>query len=749
MLQQPDQDKRSGSEAASLEAARPAKLSQSDRLERSFSRLDRVVERLGKVTFRQDLPEQAQVVDLIFRANGLEAVPRTRSAFSGLSTVTIQDAAHVFGARTRQIVLPANWWEKDHGNLAGLMIEAAESDGTAPEEQSAVALIRRRSGGYDLVAPGNPEPIKVTEKIARQLKPIAFEIHPSLPQNISSPLSLAWFILPSIRSELIGAAIFGGLIAALGTLVPIATAVVVDTLIPGLERNMLSQLGVALAVIAVLNYLLSVTRQRLVLRANGKSKQLFASAIWNTLLALPVSFFNTHSSGDLQARYHGLLSLREMCVSIVLNSLVTIIFSGFYFALMYFYSPQLAFIALGYVIILVAASISLGLYLRRDHLKIAELSGWLSGYVFQVFTGIAKLRASASEVRFLARWADKFASSQAAILRTQHRSGQFAGFLELYAGFGLIALFSASILGSSSQSSAGTFIAFLAAFGSFQFAFQGLATLALDLVALQPEWKRGQIILQTEPEVGHQAAKPKKLKGSIELSSVRFGYLEGLEVIKGVSFKIEASEHVAIVGSSGSGKSTVMRLMLGLEKPFSGTITFDNQDISKLDLPLLRRQIGVVTQNGKVHAGTILDNIRGATNIDHERCLEACLAAGLESDLKAFPMGLHTPLTEGGSSLSGGQRQRVLIARALVLNPAILFLDEATSALDNRTQAVVTESLEKLNITRIVIAHRLSTIRNADRIFLMDDGRIKANGSFEELLETSPLFQKMAKRQTV
>ena len=271
----------------------------------------------------------------------------------------------------------------------------------------------------------------------------------------------------------------------------------------------------------------------------------------------------------------------------------------------------------------------------------------------------------------------------------------------------------------------------MAAFGSFQFAFQGLATLALDLVALQPEWKRGQVILQTEPEVGELAAKPKLLQGGIELSSVRFGYLEGLEVIIGVSLKIEACEHVAIVGGSGSGKSTLMRLMLGLEKPFSGTITFDNQDISKLDLSLLRRQIGVVTQNGKVHAGTILDNIRGATNIDHARSLEACLAA------------------EGGSSLSGGQRQRILIARALVQKPAILFLDEATSALDNRTQAVVTESLEKLNITRIVIAHRLSTIKNADRIFVMDDGRIRASGSFEELLDASPLFQKMVQRQTI
>ncbi len=718
-------------------------------LEKSFARMDRVVERFGLDQSLHGVPLLAQTVALVLKANGLDAAQRIRPNAHGMQIDSIQDAAHIFGARVRQVVLPSNWWTRDHGHFVGFLADAEE--GSEPENAmaNAVALINTSSGGYQLISAVGHEPVKVTEDLARQLKPVGYEIHPSLPQGVASLVALARFVLPSIRRELTGIAFFGGLIAALGALVPIATALVIDTLIPGLERNLLAELGVALALIALLNYVLSITRQRLILRANGKSKLLFASAIWNTLLALPVSFFKKHSPGDVQERFRGLLSLREIFISIVLNSLLTVIFSFFYFCLMYFYDSRLSFIALAYVTVLVVASFFIGLYLRKDHQKITELDGWLSGYVFQIFSGIVKLRASASESRFLARWADKYASRQAASLRTGHRSGQFGGLLELYAGLGMAALFSASFFLAGQQFSAGSFIAFLAAFGSFQSAFQGIGALALEVIALQPEWQRGKLILETEAETSGHLVEPGKLSGAIELSSVRFGYTEGQEVIKGISLSITPGEHVAIVGASGSGKSTLMRLMLGLEKIQSGTITYDNQDLANLDLPLLRRQIGVVTQDGKVHAGTIIDNIRGATNIDHERCLNACIEAGLGKDLAGFPMGLHTPLTEGGASLSGGQRQRILIARALVQQPSILFLDEATSALDNRTQALVTESLEKLNITRIVIAHRLSTIINADRIFVLGDGELLDSGTYEELLASSDVFSKMVKRQIV
>jgi ATP-binding cassette subfamily C protein len=219
-------------------------------------------------------------------------------------------------------------------------------------------------------------------------------------------------------------------------------------------------------------------------------------------------------------------------------------------------------------------------------------------------------------------------------------------------------------------------------------------------------------------------------------------------VLDDVSLSIKPGEFVALVGGSGSGKSTLLRLLLGFEKPEGGTIYFNGQDLAGIDLGEVRRQIGVVLQHGKLITGDILSNIIGSSaHLTANDALEAARMAGFDQDLAQMPMGLHTVVAEGGTTLSGGQRQRLLIARAIVRRPRILFLDEATSALDNRTQAVVAESIDKLEATRVVIAHRLSTIINADRIVVMERGRIVQAGSYAELLKQQGPFQELARRQ--
>ena len=192
-----------------------------------------------------------------------------------------------------------------------------------------------------------------------------------------------------------------------------------------------------------------------------------------------------------------------------------------------------------------------------------------------------------------------------------------------------------------------------------------------------------------------------------------------------------------------------MRLLLGFEIPEGGGIFYDGQELVSIDVTSLRRQIGVVSQQSGVIAGSILQNIIGATNLTHDDAFEAARMAGFEDDIREMPMGMHTVLSEGGSTLSGGQRQRLLIARALVNKPRILFFDEATSALDNRTQQVITNNLEKMDAVRLVIAHRLSTIQNADRIFVMENGRIVQSGSFDALMAEAGLFADLAARQVL
>ncbi|NEO46610.1 MAG: ATP-binding cassette domain-containing protein, partial [Moorea sp. SIO4A3] len=220
-------------------------------------------------------------------------------------------------------------------------------------------------------------------------------------------------------------------------------------------------------------------------------------------------------------------------------------------------------------------------------------------------------------------------------------------------------------------------------------------------------------------------------------------------ILENITIQANPGEFIALVGPSGSGKSTIIRLLLGFETSENGTIYYDGQDLSGLDISAVRRQLGVVLQNGRINSASIFDNIASGALVTMDEAWEAAKMAGFADDIEAMPMGMHTVISEGGSNLSGGQRQRLLIARALVLKPRLLIFDEATSALDNRTQSIVSQSIDELRVTRIVIAHRLSTIRNADRIYVLEAGRVVQQGTFEELLNQEGLFANLMARQMV
>jgi ABC-type bacteriocin/lantibiotic exporter with double-glycine peptidase domain len=269
----------------------------------------------------------------------------------------------------------------------------------------------------------------------------------------------------------------------------------------------------------------------------------------------------------------------------------------------------------------------------------------------------------------------------------------------------------------------------------------------LGLLNLIPVYERAKPILHALPEVSESKVHPGVLQGRIEVAKLGFQYGEGAQILKDVSFTAQPGEYIALVGPSGSGKSTLLRLLLGFEKATSGTIYYDKQDIVDLDLNALRRQFGVVLQSGQLMPADIFNNIVGAANLTLEDAWEAARMVGLDEDIKKMPMGMYTVISDGASTFSGGQRQRIMIARAIVHRPRILFFDEATSALDNHTQSIVTASLDQMKTTRIVIAHRLSTVIKADRIIVLQDGRIVQDGNYKELIAVPGLFQDLATRQ--
>ncbi len=292
-------------------------------------------------------------------------------------------------------------------------------------------------------------------------------------------------------------------------------------------------------------------------------------------------------------------------------------------------------------------------------------------------------------------------------------------------------------------------MAFSASFGLVNGAMMSLAGVATSLANIKPLMEMVEPLLKTVPEMGENKQVVTRLTGSIEINNVSFRYNEEMSlVLDNLSLKIPAGQYVAIVGKTGCGKSTLMRLLLGFETPQRGAIYYDGQDIARLDLRSLRQHIGAVTQNGRLFAGDIFSNIVvSAPWLTLDDAWQAAELAGIADDIRAMPMGMQTMISEGSGGISGGQRQRLMIARAVVPKPRVLMFDEATSALDNITQKQVSEALDSLRSTRIVIAHRLSTIRNCDRIIVLENGKIAEDGTYEELIQKGAYFAELVKRQ--
>ena len=258
-------------------------------------------------------------------------------------------------------------------------------------------------------------------------------------------------------------------------------------------------------------------------------------------------------------------------------------------------------------------------------------------------------------------------------------------------------------------------------------------------------------IMEAEPEMAEGKEIITSLQGSIELNNVTFRYKEDMpNVLENFSLKIKPGEYLGIVGTTGCGKSTLLRLLLGFEMPERGAIFFDQKDTSRVDLKSLRRQMGVVLQEGKLFAGDIYSNIViSAPQLTVKDAWKAAEMAAIADDIRQMPMGMHTMISEGQGGISGGQKQRIMIARAIAPRPSILLFDEATSALDNITQRQVSDAIDSLNCTRIVIAHRLSTIRHCDRIIVLDKGKIVESGTYEELIDNKGFFAELVARQRI
>jgi ATP-binding cassette subfamily C protein len=481
----------------------------------------------------------------------------------------------------------------------------------------------------------------------------------------------------------------------------------------------------------------------------GKANAALQAAIWDRLLRLPTTFFRRYTAGDLAMRAMGVDAIRQVLSGVTVTAAISGVFSLVNFGMMFYYDGRLTAVAVGLLIVFLGLTTIMNLRQLRVQRQAYETEGKVAGLLLQLLNGLAKLRVANVEARAFNVWAKLFATQRSLLFQGRSITNGVTVINSIFPIFSSMALFS-YVAWKLEALSIGEFLAFNAAYGQFLASTLAMGAAFTSSLVIGPLYERLAPILQTLPEVDDVKHNPGALVGQIEINNVSFRYdPDGPLILEDISVSIEPGEFVAFVGPSGSGKSTLFRLLLGFETPEAGSLFYDGKDLAGLDLRAVRKQFGVVLQKGALMPGSIFDNIVGSESLSQDDAWEAARMAGLEDDLQTMPMGMQTMVSEGAATLSGGQRQRLLIARALVRRPRLILFDEATSALDNRTQEIISQSLDRFNATRIVIAHRLSTIQNADRICVIEAGRLVQQGTFDDLMAVDGPFATLARRQMV
>ena len=651
--------------------------------------------------------------------------------------------ARASNIRVRRITLRDGWWHQDSGPILAYTLEDIP-----------VAILPVNDNRYEIIDGDRLTRIKCDQKTAATLSPVAYTFYRPLPVEIPNVLPILQFAVKGRSKEIITILGAGIATALLGMIVPQATAILIDRAIPDADKSLLFQIALGLIATTLGASLFQLTQAVAILRLESFADTSTQAAVWDRLLNLKASFFRQYSIGDLSARVSVITQIRQKIGNTILKSLFSSLFSLLNLGLLFYYSPPLALIATLVALIYVLVTIISGILTLQKVRPLINMQGKLFGMMVQIINGVAKFRTAGAESRAFAYWGKQYRHQLSLMMAAQNIEDNLIVINSLLSAITPSILFAMTIsLLQQSQTdggsfSTGTFLAFNTAFGTFIGGATSLSTTVVDILEALPLWERAQPILQATPEINSNKSDPGRLSGRVEVKNITFRYRDdGPLTLDDVTLKAEPGEFIALVGASGSGKSTLLRLLLGFDTPHSGSINYDGQELAALDVGAVRRQLGVVLQNSHLMSASIYENISSNANLTMEEAWNAAQMAGLAADISTMPMGMHTVVSEGGSNLSGGQRQRLIIARALALRPRILLFDEATSALDNRTQAIVSESLDKLNVTRIVVAHRLSTIRNANRIYVLQNGRIVQQGNFEKLVEEKGLFQELVKRQ--
>lgn len=642
------------------------------------------------------------------------------------------------GIMRRTVRLSEGWYKDAVGAMLG-----SKKDG------SIVAILPGRMYGYYYKDYATGKVTRVNRKNASDIEEEAICFYQPFPlKKIKIPDLLTYIFRQLHGGDYALMLSVTAVITLLGMVTPRITYYLYGKVLDYGSMALLTGAVLTLLCVTIATTLISAVKG--ILNANISTRMNLAveSAVMMRVLSLPVDFFKKYSSGELSNRVGYMNSLCSMMFDAIFSTGMTAVFSFVYIGQIFRFASALAVPAIVITLLLFVWSVAVAFVQMHITEKQMMEAGKESGMVYALINGIAKIKNAGAEKRAFARWSRQYVKAARYLYQPPaflKLSGVITTAISL---LGTIIMYYEAIRSGVSMAD---YMAFNSAYGMVSGAFLSLAGIAATVAQIKPVLKMVQPILETEPEVDEGRPVVTRLRGSIELNNVSFRYNDTMpNVIDNLSLKIRPGQYVAIVGQTGCGKSTLMRILLGFEKPQKGAVYYDGKDIATMDLKSLRQHIGVVMQNGGLFQGDVYSNITiSASQLTLEQAWEAAEMAGMAEDIRQMPMGMNTLISEGQGGISGGQRQRLMIARAIAPKPRILMFDEATSALDNITQKKVSESLNKLKCTRIVIAHRLSTICHCDRIIVLDKGKIVEDGTYEELLEKGGYFSGLVERQRV
>ncbi len=553
---------------------------------------------------------------------------------------------------------------------------------------------------------------------------------------------------PKVLFQIIGASL---LLQVFGLAVPVLTKVLVDQVIPFDLTNTLTLLGVGMLVLLLSQMVTMQLRTSLLVYLQARIDTQITPNFFEHMLMLPQRFFEQRSNGDILARVTSITVIRDIVSSHLISTLLDGSLIVVYFLILLSQSLTFSFLVLIIGLLQVALLLATNPAIRMLANRELAAIGKSQGYTTEVLTGIATIKAAGAEQRAFERWSNLFFDQLNISVRHNYLTatiGTFMATLSTLAPMLLLWVGAIQVLNGTME--VGTMLALNALAGIFLAPLVSLVSTGQELQVVRAHLERIADVVEAETEQDIQQVQPApRLTGRISLEHVSFRYdPNASDVLKDITVHIEPGQKVAIVGRTGSGKSTLGKLLLGLCLPTDGEILYDGIPLRTLNFQEVRAQFGVVTQDSTIFSGSIRQNITfNDPDLGMEDIIETALAAALHDDIMEMPMEYETFVSEGGSALSGGQRQRLAIARALAHTPVILLLDEATSALDVITERIVEQNLKALACTQIIIAHRLSTIHNADTILVLDQGAIVEQGSHRELLAKGGYYARLIHNQ--